>query len=112
MIVFGALWLGAVVFVFCWSFQSRLTVPLADGSNFVLVGTDSGRHLCYAVGRWRSLVCKALGRQLPAFIYNQPEIEPAWYSNGIALHFRREEPDRHALQTPWNGTRQLYFFMT
>jgi hypothetical protein len=109
IIVFGALWLGVVVLAFCWPSQPRLIVPLADGSNFVLVGTDSGRQLCYGGGRWQRLLCKALGRHLPAFIDNQPEIDASCYTNGIALHFRREEPDRHVLQTPWNGTGQLYF---
>ena len=109
IIVFGALCLGVVVLAFCWPSQPKLIVPLADGSSFVLVGTDSGRQLCYGGGRWQTLLCKALGRQLPAFVHNQPTIWPSSYTNGIALCFRREEPGRHALQTTWNGTGQLYF---
>jgi hypothetical protein len=109
IIVFSALYLGAVVLAFCWPAQPKLIVPLADGSNFVLVGTDSGRKLFYGGGRWQRLLCKALGRKLPAFVHNQPEIYPSIYTNGIALYFRREEPDRQSLPTPWNGTGQLYF---
>src|SRR5580658_8328060 len=109
IIVFAALCLGVVILAFGWPSQPILIVPLADGSRFVLVGTDSGRKLYYGGGPWQRLLCKALGRQLPAFVPNQPTIWPSIYTNGIALCFRREAPGRHALQTAWNGTGQLYF---
>src|SRR5580658_2686062 len=107
--VFGALCLGVVVLAFCWPSQPKLILPLADGSRLVLVGTDFGRELCYGGGRWQTLLCKALRRELPAFIHNQPTRWPSFYTNGIALCFRREEPGRHALQTTWNGSGQLSF---
>jgi hypothetical protein len=109
IIALGALCIGVAVFAFCRPSQPKLIVPLADGSSFVLIGTDSGRELCYGGGRWQTLLCKALRRQLPAFVHNQPKIWSSSYSNGIALLFRREEPGRRALQTGWNGTGQLYF---
>jgi hypothetical protein len=108
ILVFGALGLGAMILEFCWPSQPKLIVPLADGSRFVLVGNDFGRQLCYGGGRWQTLLCKALRRELPAFIHNQPTIWPSVYTNGIALWFRREESGRTALQTPWNGSGQLY----
>jgi hypothetical protein len=109
IIVLSALCLGLVALAFCWPSQPKLIVPLADGSRFVLVGTDSGRQLCYGGGRWQTLLCKALRHQLPAFIHNQPTILPALYTNGIALFFRREKSDKSGLPAAWNGTGQLYF---
>jgi hypothetical protein len=109
IIVLAALCLSLIVLAFCWPSQPKLIVSLADGSSFVLVGTDSGRQLFYGGGRWQTLLCKALRRQLPAFVHNQPIMWPSIYTNGIALCFRREEPGRHALPTAWNGTGQLYF---
>jgi hypothetical protein len=108
--IFGALCLGLVVLAFCRPSPPKLIIPLADGSSFVLMGTDSGRRFAYGGARWQNLLCKALGRQLPAFIHPQPLIWTSFYTNGgIALCFRREEPARHSLQTPWNATGQLYF---
>jgi hypothetical protein len=107
IIILGAICFGLVVLLFLRPAQPKLIVPLADGSSFTLVGTDSGSLLFYGGGRWQTLFCKALRRQLPAFIHNQPAIWASSYTNGIALHFRREKPG--GLQTAWNGTGQLYF---
>ncbi len=109
VIILGAICAGAIVIAFSSPSRPKLAVPLADGPSFVLVGTDHGRQLFYGGGPWQTLLCKALRRQLPAFIHNQPAIWPSSYTNGIALWFRREEPGRRALQTTWNGTGQLYF---
>lgn len=109
IIVLGAICLGLLALAFHWPAQPNLIVPLADGSRFVLVGTDSGRQLCYGGGLWQRLLCKALQHELPAFVHNQPVIWPAFYTNSIALLFCREEPDRTALQTTWNGSGQLYY---
>jgi hypothetical protein len=109
IIVSGMLCLSLIVLAFYWPSQPKLIVPLADGSRFVLIGTDSGRQLCYGGGHWQKLLCKALRRELPAFVHNQPTIWPACYTNGIALIFCRAEPDRASLQKSWNGSGQLYY---
>jgi hypothetical protein len=109
VIVFGALCLGLIVLAYRWPSRPNLIVPLADGSRFVLVGIDSGRQLCYGGGRWQRVLCKALGRELPAFVHDQPVIWPAFYTNGIGLLFCRAEPDKASLQRPWNGSGQLCF---
>jgi hypothetical protein len=107
--VIAPLSLGAMVLSSCWPSQPNLVIPLADGSNFVLVGTDFGQRLYYGGGRWLRFFCKSLRRNLPPFVHNQPQIDASWYTNGIALHFCGEEPDKHPLQTNWNGSGQLYF---
>ena len=66
LIVLGALGLGLVALAFCWPSQPKLIVPLADGSRFVLVGTDFGLQLCYGGGRWQTLLRKVIRRQLLA----------------------------------------------
>ncbi|HEV7927999.1 MAG TPA: hypothetical protein VGR14_21795 [Verrucomicrobiae bacterium] len=109
IIFLGLLCLGLVVLAFCWPSQPKLIIPLADGSRLVLVGTDSGQQLYYGGGRWQRLLCKLVRHQLPAFLHGQPTMWPAFYTNGIALHFRREEQGGQAFRTAWNGTGRLYF---
>jgi hypothetical protein len=109
ILVFGAFCVGLIMLAFSWPGQPKLVIPLADGSRFVLIGTDSGRQLCYGGGRWQKFICKSLGHKLPAFVHEQPTIYPAFYTNSIALLFCRQEPDKASLQTPWNGRGQLYY---
>jgi hypothetical protein len=109
IIVSGAICLGLIVLAFHWPSQPKLIVPLADGSRFVLASTDSGRRLCYGGGLWQRLVCKGLGRELPAFVHGQPVIWPATYPKGIGLYFCRTEPDGGSLKSAWNGSGQLYY---
>ncbi|HEY3853135.1 MAG TPA: hypothetical protein VGO67_01935 [Verrucomicrobiae bacterium] len=87
----------------------KLTIPLADGSRFILEGNGFGRQLYYGGGSWQRFICKITKHQLPGWIPNQPYIVSAAYTNGIALFFRREMTDKSAIQTPWNGSGQLYF---
>jgi hypothetical protein len=105
----GALVLGLIVLAFHWPSQPQLIVPLADGSRFILGGTDCGPRLFYGGGRWQRIVCKALGHELPAFIHNQPQIWPATYTNGIGLLFCRKDPGKASLASAWNGSGQLYY---
>jgi hypothetical protein len=47
--------------------------------------------------------------RLPSFVRYQPQIYPAWHTNGIALALCREQPGKTPLQEAWNGSGNLYF---
>src|ERR1700677_1095462 len=108
-VLLGALGL-CLVFVVCYRRpQPQVVIPLADGSTFALAGTDVGQCLCYGGWLWQRLLCKALKHQLPGYIPYPPIVYPSFYTNGIALLFRRTERDNTPLQTAWNGSGQLFF---
>jgi hypothetical protein len=109
IVLFALLALGLIAFLFCRPAQPKLIVPLADGSRFVLEGTDVGRRIVYGGGSWQRVICKTIRHPLPSFVHYQPTIWPSFYTNGVGLSFRREWPDKSALATAWNGDGQLYF---
>jgi hypothetical protein len=99
------------VFTLRWRLEPQLILPLADGTRFVLAGTDHGRQLFYGGGICQAFICKMVRHNLPTFIHNQPSVWPSTYTNGIALFFRRELPDKSDLSRAggWNGNGELYF---
>ena len=109
IIIFGLPLLVLLALLFQWPAQPKLIVPLADGTRFVLLGTDHGQQLFYGGGGWQSVICKIIRHNLPPFVRYQPEIWPSFYTNGIGLSFRRQQPDKSTLPQEWNGNGQLYF---